>query len=140
LAEVRQLAVTLERSDRLGTPVALHLRALAREVRAERRAAEAERARRAPVLMLFPLVFLILPAFVLVFAFALMLEFALSLTTIWQIFGITLRTPEAVRSLGALHVEALRLDHPVREGEDLRRFAGAMGSPSASQNESYAGA
>ena len=34
-------------------------------------------------------------------------------------------TPEAVRSLGALHVEALRLDQPMREGEDrgqLERF------------------
>jgi len=29
-------------------------------------------------------------------AFALMLVFALSLTTIWTIFGLTLRTPEAV--------------------------------------------
>jgi tight adherence protein C len=66
LAEVRQLAVTLERSDRLGTPVAEHLRELARGVRAARRAMEEERARRAPVFMLFPLVFLILPAFVLV--------------------------------------------------------------------------
>jgi tight adherence protein C len=65
LAEVRQLAVTLERSDRLGTPVAEHLRELARGVRATRRAMEEERARRAPVFMLFPLVFLILPAFVL---------------------------------------------------------------------------
>jgi tight adherence protein C len=65
LAEVRQLAVTLERSDRLGTPVAEHLRELARGVRAARRAMEEERARRAPVFMLFPLVFLILPAFVL---------------------------------------------------------------------------
>ena len=31
-------------------------------------------------------------------------------------------TPEAVRSLGALHVVALRLDHPVREGEDRGRL------------------
>lgn len=34
-------------------------------------------------------------------------------------------TPEAVRSLSALHVEALRLDHPVRVGEDagqMERF------------------
>jgi tight adherence protein C len=65
LAELRRLAVTLERSDRLGTPVAEHLRELARGVRAARRAMEEERARRAPVFMLFPLVFLILPAFVL---------------------------------------------------------------------------
>lgn len=65
LRDLRRLAVSLERSERLGAPVAGQLRALAREVRAERRAAAEERARRAPVLMLFPLVFLILPAFVL---------------------------------------------------------------------------
>ncbi|MGH2724347.1 MAG: type II secretion system F family protein [Actinomycetota bacterium] len=65
LRDLRRLASTLERSERLGTPVAGRLRDLAREVRAERRAAQEERARRAPVAMLFPLVFLILPAFVL---------------------------------------------------------------------------
>jgi tight adherence protein C len=65
LRDLRRLAVSLERSERLGAPVADQLRGLAREVRAERRAAAEERARRAPVLMLFPLVFLILPAFVL---------------------------------------------------------------------------
>ena len=63
--ELRRLAVTLERSERLGTPVAERLRDLAREVRAERAARQEERARRAPVAMLFPLVFLILPAFVI---------------------------------------------------------------------------
>ena len=31
-------------------------------------------------------------------------------------------TPEAVRSLGALHVEALRLDQPIRDGEDRGRL------------------
>ncbi len=65
LRDLRRLAVTLERTERLGAPAAARLRALARDVRAERRAVEEERARRAPVLMLFPLVFLILPAFVL---------------------------------------------------------------------------
>lgn len=65
LEELRRLSVTLSRSERLGSPVAERLRALAREVRAERRAEAEERARRAPVAMLFPLVFLILPAFVL---------------------------------------------------------------------------
>jgi tight adherence protein C len=65
LPDLRRLAVILERGERLGAPVATRLRALAREVRAERRAADEERARRAPVAMLFPLVFLILPAFVL---------------------------------------------------------------------------
>jgi pilus assembly protein TadC len=65
LRELRRLASVLERSERLGSPVAERLRDLAREVRGERRALEEERARRAPVAMLFPLVFLILPAFVL---------------------------------------------------------------------------
>jgi Flp pilus assembly protein TadB len=64
LPELLRLAVTLERSERLGTPVAGRLRDLAREVRADRAARREERARRAPVTMLFPLVFLILPAFV----------------------------------------------------------------------------
>jgi tight adherence protein C len=64
LPELRRLAATLERSERLGTPVAGRLRDLAREVRAERAVRREERARRAPVAMLFPLVFLILPAFV----------------------------------------------------------------------------
>ena len=65
LPELLRLAVTLERSERLGTPVAGRLRDLAREVRADRAARREERARRAPVTMLFPLVFLILPAFVI---------------------------------------------------------------------------
>jgi tight adherence protein C len=65
IGELRRLAITLERSERLGAPVAERLRRLSREVRAERRLEREERARRAPVAMLFPLVFLILPAFVL---------------------------------------------------------------------------
>lgn len=65
LRDLRRLAVALDRSAQLGSPLARELRALAAQVRAERRAAAEERARRAPVAMLFPLVFLILPAFVL---------------------------------------------------------------------------
>jgi tight adherence protein C len=65
IPELRRLAVVLEQGQRLGVPVAVRLRDLAREVRAERRSRREERARRAPVAMLFPLVFLILPAFVL---------------------------------------------------------------------------
>jgi tight adherence protein C len=65
LPELRRLALVLERSQRLGAPVADRLRELAREVRADRRLRQEERARRAPVVMLFPLVFLILPAFIL---------------------------------------------------------------------------
>jgi tight adherence protein C len=65
LPELRRLAVVLDQGRRLGAPVAVRLRELAREVRAERRLRREERARRAPVTMLFPLVFLILPAFIL---------------------------------------------------------------------------
>lgn len=65
LPELRRLSVTLERSERLGSPVADQLRRLARDVRDERRLRDEERARRAPVAMLFPLVLCILPAFVL---------------------------------------------------------------------------
>lgn len=63
--DFRRLALTLQRAERLGSPIAERLRDLAADVRAERRARREERARRAPVQMLFPLVFLILPAFVL---------------------------------------------------------------------------
>jgi tight adherence protein C len=59
------LARSLERSHRLGASVRGALRALVNDLRAERRARAEERARRAPVKMLFPLVFLILPAFLL---------------------------------------------------------------------------
>ena len=65
LPELRRLSITLERSERLGSPVADQLRRLARDVRNERRLRDEERARRAPVAMLFPLVLCILPAFVL---------------------------------------------------------------------------
>jgi tight adherence protein C len=65
VAELRRLAVVLERGQRLGAPMADRLRDFSREMRAERRSRREERARRAPVAMLFPLVFLILPAFVL---------------------------------------------------------------------------
>lgn len=65
LPELRRLSITLERSERLGSPVADQLRRLARDVRDERRLRDEERARRAPVAMLFPLVLCILPAFVI---------------------------------------------------------------------------
>lgn len=65
IVELDRLALTLDRAERLGTPIGEHLRDLANDVRFERRLLREERARRAPVQMLFPLVFLILPAFVL---------------------------------------------------------------------------
>ena len=63
--DLRRLARALHGAERLGSPVGERLKDLAAQVRAERRARREERARRAPVQMLFPLVFLILPAFVL---------------------------------------------------------------------------
>jgi RNA polymerase primary sigma factor len=44
------------------------------------------------------------------------------LPTTEELVTATGLTPEAVRSLGALHIEALRLDHPIREGEDRGRL------------------
>ena len=65
VAPLRRLAVSLGRSQRLGTSVGSTLRSVAEDLRADRRARAEEAARRAPVKMLFPLVFLILPAFLL---------------------------------------------------------------------------
>lgn len=65
LADLRRAVATLERSEALGSSLATEMSRLAADVRAERRALAAERARTAPVKMLFPLVFLILPAFLL---------------------------------------------------------------------------
>jgi tight adherence protein C len=62
---IRRLVSALVRTHRLGTSVASPLRVVAEDLRGERRAQAEERARRAPVKMLFPLVFLILPAFLL---------------------------------------------------------------------------
>lgn len=65
LHDLRGAATILTRSDAIGSSVADALSELARESREARRAAVAERARKAPVKMLFPLVFLVLPAFLL---------------------------------------------------------------------------
>jgi len=55
----------LLRTERLGSSLADEMARLAVDVREQRRAASVDRARAAPVKMLFPLVFLILPAFLL---------------------------------------------------------------------------
>jgi tight adherence protein C len=65
LADLRRAAAILGRSEALGSSLAQEVSRLATDVRDERRARAAERARTAPVKMLFPLVFLILPAFLL---------------------------------------------------------------------------
>lgn len=64
-SEVAALVSALVTTDRFGSSVAGSLEALASDLRAGRRRAAEEQARRAPVKMLFPLVFLILPAFIL---------------------------------------------------------------------------
>ena len=65
LPELRRAVAILDRTAMLGTSLVDATRDLAVDVRQARRAAVAERARAAPVKMLFPLVFLILPAFLL---------------------------------------------------------------------------
>jgi len=65
LPDLRRVVAILARTETLGTSLSDATRELATDVRAARRAAVAERARAAPVKMLFPLVFLILPAFLL---------------------------------------------------------------------------
>jgi Flp pilus assembly protein TadB len=65
LGDLRRAVMAMTRTESLGTPLAESLRRRADEVREGRRAAAAERARKAPVKMLFPLVFMILPAFLL---------------------------------------------------------------------------
>jgi tight adherence protein C len=65
LPDLRRAVAVLTRTETLGTSLTGATRDLAADVRASRRAAVAERARAAPVKMLFPLVFLVLPAFLL---------------------------------------------------------------------------
>jgi tight adherence protein C len=65
LPDLRRALTVLTRTETLGTSLTEATRELAADVRASRRAAVAERARAAPVKMLFPLVFLVLPAFLL---------------------------------------------------------------------------
>jgi tight adherence protein C len=65
LPDLRRAASVLGRTQTLGSSLAEATTDLAADVRGARRSAVAERARSAPVKMLFPLVFLILPAFLL---------------------------------------------------------------------------
>jgi tight adherence protein C len=65
LPDLRRAVTVLVRTETLGSSLTDATRELATDVRAARRTAVAERARAAPVKMLFPLVFLILPAFLL---------------------------------------------------------------------------
>jgi Flp pilus assembly protein TadB len=65
LPDLQRLLGALARTDSLGSSLAEEIEHLASDVREVRRAAVAQRARTAPVKMLFPLVFLVLPAFLL---------------------------------------------------------------------------
>jgi len=65
LPDMRRTVAALTRTESLGASLAQGTAELAAAVRRSRRAATAERARAAPVKMLFPLVFLVLPAFLL---------------------------------------------------------------------------
>jgi pilus assembly protein TadC len=63
--DLRRAVSVLVRTETLGSSLSEATRELAASVRQARRAASSERARTAPVKMLFPLVFLVLPAFLL---------------------------------------------------------------------------
>ncbi len=65
LPDLRRAVAALSRTETLGASLADSTAELAASVRTARRAAVTERARTAPVKMLFPLVFLVLPAFLL---------------------------------------------------------------------------
>jgi tight adherence protein C len=65
LPDLRRTVNALSRTETLGASLSGSTAELAASVRAARRAAVTERARTAPVKMLFPLVFLVLPAFLL---------------------------------------------------------------------------
>jgi tight adherence protein C len=65
LPDLKRTVAVVTRTETLGASLTDATRDLAADVRSARRAAVAERARAAPVKMLFPLVFLVLPAFLL---------------------------------------------------------------------------
>jgi tight adherence protein C len=63
--DLRRAMSALTRSGALGSSLADQTAVIAGEIREARRAAVTDRARKAPVKMLFPLVFMVLPAFLL---------------------------------------------------------------------------
>ena len=65
LPDLQRAVTALSRTDMLGSSLSDAMTELASRVRDARRAAMTERARKAPVKMLFPLVLLVLPAFLL---------------------------------------------------------------------------
>ncbi|MBI3648339.1 MAG: type II secretion system F family protein [Actinobacteria bacterium] len=65
LPDLRRAVAVITRTDTLGSSLAASTAELAQRVREARRQRTTERARTAPVKMLFPLVFLVLPAFLL---------------------------------------------------------------------------
>jgi pilus assembly protein TadC len=65
LPDLRRTVAALTRTETLGSSLTASMTELAGRVREARRAEVTERARIAPVKMLFPLVFLVLPAFLL---------------------------------------------------------------------------
>ncbi len=65
LPDLRRAVAALSRTETLGASLSETMSSVADEVRETRRAAVTERARKAPVKMLFPLVFMVLPAFLL---------------------------------------------------------------------------
>jgi tight adherence protein C len=65
LPDLRRAVTALTRTEAFGASLSEQMTTLASQVREARRAVVAERARKAPVKMLFPLVFLVLPAFLL---------------------------------------------------------------------------
>jgi tight adherence protein C len=65
VADLDRAVSVLIRSESIGSATAEPIAILADDIRASRRAIASERARKAPVQMLFPLVFLVLPAFLL---------------------------------------------------------------------------
>ena len=80
LPDLRRLVATLARSETLGSPLSDELEQLASDVREAHRAKASERARAAPVKMLFPLVFLVLPAFLLLTVVPLLVTTVRSIT------------------------------------------------------------